>query len=291
VAFIIVAIIVVLAGAVVFLLATARRRATTGHLSRETRQRDASAPPAAASPAVTADEGASEGDATDAGARARADDARRAIESGGGLPVPVGDRGITKYVPVDEEELGVTRRQFFNRGILMATGLGIGAFGAASLAFLWPSGAGGFGGKVNIGSLDDINKAIAAKQPYYNAAAKVYIQPYPKADIPKAKKVATYVPPLLAGMEQGFVGLYQKCVHLGCRVPWCQTSQWFECPCHGSKYNRVGEKRGGPAPRGLDRFALSIAGGSMLVDTATVFQGPPIGTDTTGQGQEGAACV
>ena len=196
-----------------------------------------------------------------------------------------------KYVPIDEEELGVTRRQFFNRGILTATMLGIGAFGAASLAFLWPSGAGGFGGKVNIGSLDDIDKAIAAKTPYYNAAAKVYIQPYPKADIPKAKKVAQYVPPLLAGMEQGYVALYQKCVHLGCRVPWCQTSQWFECPCHGSKYNRVGEKRGGPAPRGLDRFALSISGGSMLVDTATVFQGPPIGTDTTGQGQEGAACV
>ena len=118
----------------------------------------------------------------------------------------------------------------------------------------------GFGGKVNIGSLDDINKAIAAKTPYYNAAAKVYIQPYPKADLPKAKKVSTYVPPLLAGMEQGYVALYQKCVHLGCRVPWCQTSQWFECPCHGSKYNRVGEKRGGPAPRGLDRFALSHLG-------------------------------
>ena len=62
----------------------------------------------------------------------------------------------------------------------------------------------------------------------------------------------------LQGMEQGYVALYQKCPHLGCRVPWCQTSQWFECPCHGSKYNRVGEKRGGPAPRGMDRFALEV---------------------------------
>ena len=290
-AFIIVAIIVVLAGAVVFLLATARRRATTGHLSRETRQRDASSPSAGASPAALADEGAAEGSATDEAARARADEARRAIESGGGLPVPAGERGVAKYVPVDEEELGVTRRQFFNRGILAATGLGIASFGAASLAFLWPSGSGGFGGKVNIGSLDDINKAIASKMPYYNAAAKVYINPYPKADIPKAEKVSAYVPPILAGMKLGYVALYQKCVHLGCRVPWCQTSQWFECPCHGSKYNRVGEKRGGPAPRGLDRFALSISGNSMLVDTGIVYQGPPIGTDTTGQGQEGAACV
>jgi cytochrome b6-f complex iron-sulfur subunit len=93
-------------------------------------------------------------------------------------------------------------------------------------------------------------------------------------------------------MEQGYVALYQKCPHLGCRVPWCQTSQWFECPCHGSKYNRVGEKKGGPAPRGMDRWALTVSGNNVVVDTRGVaFQGPPIGTDTTGQGQEGAPCV
>src|SRR5207244_8556666 len=73
--------------------------------------------------------------------------------------------------------------------------------------------------------------------------------------------------------------LFRSCVHLGCRVPFCETSQWFECPCHGSKYNRVGEKRGGPAPRGLDRFPLTISGGQMTVDTGTIVQGPPIGTE------------
>ena len=98
-------------------------------------------------------------------------------------------------------------------------------------------------------------------------------------------------PGVLSGMEEGFVALYQKCPHLGCRVPWCQTSQWFECPCHGSKYNRVGEKKGGPAPRGMDRFSLEVSGGNIVVDTAVAVQGPPIGVDTTGQGQEGAACV
>ncbi len=50
--------------------------------------------------------------------------------------------------------------------------------------------------------------------------------------------------------------LYQKCVHLGCRVPFCQSSQWFECPCHGSKYNKAGEYRFGPAPTGLNRFKI-----------------------------------
>jgi cytochrome b6-f complex iron-sulfur subunit len=87
------------------------------------------------------------------------------------------------------------------------------------------------------------------------------------------------------------VALYQKCVHLGCRVPECVTSQWFECQCHGSQYNRVGEKKGGPAPRGLDRFGITVSGSSLSVDTGTVIVGPPIGTNTTGQEAEGPHCV
>ena len=39
--------------------------------------------------------------------------------------------------------------------------------------------------------------------------------------------------------------------------------------------------------RGL-RLLSTVA---RMTDTATLAQGPPIGTDTTGQGQEGAACV
>ncbi len=92
-------------------------------------------------------------------------------------------------------------------------------------------------------------------------------------------------------MEAGYVALYQKCVHLGCRVPSCETSQWFECPCHGSQYNQAGEKKGGPAPRGLDRFPLVAAGGSLTVDTAIIIQGPAIGVNTTGQEAEGPNCI
>jgi cytochrome b6-f complex iron-sulfur subunit len=53
----------------------------------------------------------------------------------------------------------------------------------------------------------------------------------------------------------------------------------------------VGEKKGGPAPRGLDRFAVSVDGGQVVVDTKQVVLGPPIGTDTTGQGLEGPHCA
>lgn len=76
-------------------------------------------------------------------------------------------------------------------------------------------------------------------------------------------------------------------------MPECATSQWFECGCHGSQYNRVGEKKGGPAPRGMDRFAMEVSGGNLTVDTSSAgqIQGPPIGTNTTGQEAEGPHCV
>jgi cytochrome b6-f complex iron-sulfur subunit len=194
-------------------------------------------------------------------------------------------------VPIDEETLGVTRRQFLNRGVVTLFTLGLASFGGSMLAFLWPTLSGGFGSKIRAGSLADILGQIAdKKEPYYVAEGRFYINPYPKDAVAKAKGIAAYGA-VLDGYEAGVVALYQKCVHLGCRVPWCATSQWFECPCHGSQYNRVGEKKGGPAPRGLDRFVVSVDGGVVTVDTKTIIVGPPIGTNTTGQEAEGPHCV
>ena len=107
------------------------------------------------------------------------------------------------YEPVDLDELGVTRRQFFNRSILAGSGLGLGAFGVAALAFLWPSAGGGFGGKIVVGSEADAKDAFDNKIPFYNAAAKTYIVAYPKDDLPKAKKIPAYTAPIIAGHGEG----------------------------------------------------------------------------------------
>jgi cytochrome b6-f complex iron-sulfur subunit len=163
----------------------------------------------------------------------------------------------------DEEAYGVNRRIFLNRGITGIMVFSLSGFGAATIG--------------------------TTKEPVYVPEGRFYLQPYPKEDLAKAAKV--YAPSVLEGMQAGVVALYQKCVHLGCRVPWCKSSQWFECPCHGSKYNRVGEKKGGPAPRGLDRFAVSVTGGQIVVDTGKLSLGPAIGTNTTGQEQEGPHCA
>ncbi|MGH9022206.1 MAG: ubiquinol-cytochrome c reductase iron-sulfur subunit [Acidimicrobiia bacterium] len=200
---------------------------------------------------------------------------------GGGL-VGVGQ-------PATPEELGLTRRQLFNRAMVYSQTLSYAGFGAAVLAFLWPSQSGGFGGKVLAGNLDDILAEIAEKRaPYYVPSARSYVIPYPKQAVSKGK--AVYKESLFPGMDAGIMALWQKCPHLGCRVPWCASSQWFECPCHGSKYNRVGEKKDGPAPRGMDRFPVEIVDGRVVINTGLTLGGPAIGVDTTGQGAEGPAC-
>ena len=280
----VIAIVVLLGLAVLLVVATtvSRQRASTGSLGREARKADRSA-----STEVVP------GPDLDEEARARFAETKQSLEPAGQKPALTAVGGLIRFgeAPPDPEALGVTRRQFFNRGILATQSLVLGTFSVAVIAFLWPSLSGGFGGKVKAGDLKDILAQIAdKKQPFYVPEARSYINPYPESALPAAKKVSSYEA-ILPVLEAGIVVLFQKCVHLGCRVPWCQTSQWFECPCHGSKYNRVGEKKGGPAPRGLDRFPADVTGGTVVINTGTVVQGPPIGTNTTGQEAEGPNCV
>lgn len=195
------------------------------------------------------------------------------------------------WTPPDPEAIGVARRQFMNRGIVGGFILGIGSFGGAVVAMLWPSASGGFGADLNIGKVADVKKEIQANNGFlYNAEGRMWVTEYPASAL--AKGQLAYSGPELNGMEQGLIALYQKCPHLGCRVPECVTSQWFECPCHGSQYNQVGEKKGGPAPRGMDRFAMQVnADATFTVKTGTIINGPPIGTNTTGQESEGPHCI
>ena len=165
--------------------------------------------------------------------------------------------------------------------------------GGRDSAFLWPLGgsSAGFGGKIAVTGLSRILVQIDQKHaPFY---------------VPRGEDLAPALPGVSAaesreGLQaRGGRGngtwcrpaLYQRCPHLGCRVPWCQTSQWFECPCHGSKYNAVGEKKAGPTPRGMDRFAIAFNGDNITIDTQAVILGPPVGTNTTGQNAAGPPCV
>ncbi len=274
---VVIAVLVLIAFAGLLIVSTLRRRESiaAGELSRETRSRDKKARKATA-----LEEGATGREVEEAAVLAR---------KGGDL-VPVGPAPVTPFVEPDPEEIGVYRRQFLNRSIIGGFILGLSGFGAALLAFLWPSGGGGFGSKISVGKIADIQLAIQQGNGFaYYPEGRMWITEFPAAALEKAR--AVYSPSEISGMEAGVIALYQKCVHLGCRVPSCATSQWFECGCHGSTYNQVGEKKGGPAPRGLDRFAMEVSGGSLTVDTGQIIQGPPIGTNTTGQEAEGPHCI
>jgi len=282
-------IIVVAVLALVALAAGMRSRQTdqaVGVLSRETRKRDEAS-------SALGDETELTGKQVEKAAVIERKNASKelALAGSGAPPAP--------YVPPDPEMIGVTRRQFFNRSIVLMFALGLSGFGAACIAFLWPQLGGGFGSAIKVGLVSDLLGQIRGANGFlYKAEGRMWLTEYPNGAIEKANSVysANELSGMAAGvqlgLDGGIIALYQKCPHLGCRVPSCATSQWFECPCHGSQYNQVGEKRGGPAPRGMDRFAMTVgADDSLTVDTGTIIQGPAIGTNTTGQEAEGPNCI
>jgi cytochrome b6-f complex iron-sulfur subunit len=62
------------------------------------------------------------------------------------------------------------------------------------------------------------------------------------------------------------IGLEQTCTHLGCPIAWNATANQFQCPCHGSKFNREGLVVGGPAPLPLYRHHVWITDGNVNVE-------------------------
>ncbi len=277
--FIVIIVVVVLAG--VTLVAALRRRETgkaTGLLSTEAIARDDGQPAVLKKPASSP---------------GRELEREVSMERRGGSTLVIADDGpvdVEKFVPPDPYTYGVTRRQFFNRSIIGLMVLSLSSFGAAVIAFLWPVPKGGFGSKLRVGKIEDLQAEIDANNGFlYVAEGRLWLTHYPSAALDKAKGI--YPASVLPSMEAGVSVLYQKCPHLGCRVPSCETSQWFECPCHGSQYNRAGEKKGGPAPRGMDMFVTEVTDGVLMVDTGQVVPGVPIGVNTTGQEAEGPHCV
>jgi cytochrome b6-f complex iron-sulfur subunit len=179
----------------------------------------------------------------------------------------------------------VSRRDFFRKSLISSLLVFGAQFGGASIAFLWPNLRGGFGSVIDAGALEDIRAAVREGEPFYVGSGRFYIVPYngqPQGDVDYVGRGIS---------AEGIMPLYQRCVHLGCRVPFCGQSKWFECPCHGSKYNTAGEYQLGPAPRGMDRFTMDIVDGRVMVNTADLQLGPPRGTDTIEQPPQGAFCV
>ena len=177
-----------------------------------------------------------------------------------------------------EAPKGLSRRQLLRTSLGAGVGLWLLEVSAGTLGFLWPNLSGGFGGKVEIGKLQDIKNTnsalpIADGFPAYYQAARAFIMlvdPTRQAFIPGEDHSGD-------GTALNVRALYQRCPHLGCKPNPCLKSFWLECPCHGSRYDRLGTKvkELGPAPRSMDRFGVIVqADGKLVLDTGKITLGP-----------------
>ena len=65
--------------------------------------------------------------------------------------------------------------------------------------------------------------------------------------------------------EAGLFAISAVCTHLGCIV--YPSEFGFQCPCHGSQFNKEGKVIGGPAPRPLEWFEISHeVDGTLVID-------------------------
>lgn len=148
----------------------------------------------------------------------------------------------------------ITRREFLNYAFLGSLGIFLVALGGATFFFALPRfGVGEFGGIFDLGAAGD-NVPALDQAPSSRVSARSWI----------------------SQSEEGVVALYNVCVHLGCLYGWQPVTSRFECPCHGSKYQKNGTYIEGPAPRSLDRFVIRFVDAEGTVLAETNAKGDPL---------------
>lgn len=85
-------------------------------------------------------------------------------------------------------------------------------------------------------------------------------------DFPPGTRIAREVERVCIVREGNrMAAISTTCTHLGCIVSISDTG--FACPCHGSRYDQDGNVTGGPAPKPLPWFKVTLApNGEIEVD-------------------------
>ena len=143
---------------------------------------------------------------------------------------------------MDDSTVSPARRRFFLTVLLGGVGAALAAVAGWPLfRFLSPREGGAAAGKTSI-ARDQVPVGGAHFFQYHGHPA-VLIQP-------------------AAGQ---FIALTAVCTHLGCIVKWEKDKEDFLCPCHGGRYSPEGKVLGGPPPKPLEQYAVTLKGDTILV--------------------------
>ncbi len=203
------------------------------------------APVAEAEPVATAVAPAEEAPTEVAAATAEAQ-APTTVQSNGSVAAaaervaPVGRAAVLEGFETGQE--GINRREFLSYAWGGALTLLTLESGLATYQFMYPRfREGEFGGKFILGDATALPQI--GIDPEGNSTGKFW----------------------LINTDEGPRALYMVCTHLGCLYKWEPSNNRFECPCHGSKFDREGHYIEGPAPRSLDQFLVEIVEGGSIV--------------------------
>ncbi len=141
------------------------------------------------------------------------------------------------------------RRQILRVGFAAAVALGVTELTASIAPYLWVTRIIGLGAPVPVGTVSDILKQFAATN-----------------DRPILFREGRF---FLLHAPGGIIAAYRKCTHLGCTVPFNTAKDLFECPCHGSRFDKhTAVVVRTPAPKPLQLFHISESpSGALIVDT------------------------
>ncbi len=126
-----------------------------------------------------------------------------------------------------------------------------------------------------VGTVEDVATAVDQKAPIELPDDRLYLSPWVDAD-PVAEEALDGLYAVTGdGVRVVAVGV--QCPVSGCRVPWCQTAQLFECPCHGGRFTRAGMLVQGSraALRGLSYRPLRIRDGRLEAAAIGFIDGDP----------------
>lgn len=86
----------------------------------------------------------------------------------------------------------------------------------------------------------------------------------------------TFLPDLrvyLIRKGNSFRAVSAICTHLGCTVSRNADGNGFQCPCHGSQFNENAAVTGGPAPKPLPWFLVTLSrDGRIVIDASQQVQ-------------------